>query len=789
MSLSRHGVFSAAVLAAASLWPFPPSPAPAASPQLSRVVPAAVAQRARTSGTVRVIVRLDVPFRPEGLLPSPGAIVAQRTAIAATQTAVLGAVLPPDPASVKRFRAAPYLAIEADAALLEQLERLPQVSAVEEDVAHPPLLFESAVLVGGPAASGAGFTGAGQAIAILDTGVDTAHPFLAGRVVAEACFSTTSATSTSLCPDGASMSTAPGSGSSCPLAGCEHGTHVAGIAAGKAEEFSGVAPEAALIAIQVFSRFSDCGGGTPCIRAFTSDVMRGLEHVQGLSGSMPVAAANLSLGSGRFTTPCDGSSLKPVIDNLRSFGVATVIASGNNSYVDALTSPACISTAVSVGSTGDGSNGATVDVVSAFSNRAPFLSLLAPGQWIFSSVPLSGFANSQGTSMAAPHVAGAWAILKSAAPSASVSEILTSLETTGRPVFDPASGLTKPRIQIDAALPQAGPRPAPADFDGDSITDLAVFRPSAGTWDILHSTTGFASRSIHTWGLGDDVPVPGDYDGDGRADLAIFRPSDGLWYILESSTNFNVGIVRQWGRPGDVPIPGGDYDGDGIADLTVFRPSGGLWYVLKSSTNFTAGMVHQWGLPGDVPVPGGDYDGDGIADFAIFRPSGGLWYVLKSSTNFTAGMVRQWGLPGDVPLPGGDYDGDGRADLAIFRPVSGMWFILTSSTNFTVGKAYQWGASGDMPAPGDFDGDGRTDLAVFRPSTGTWHVLQSSTNSWSASSTSEPPPSAAAFRVRASGRAVTGASHGPFLRGSLAVGSPAGQETDPFARFTSVVTL
>ena len=54
--------------------------------------------------------------------------------------------------------------------------------------------------------------------------------------------------------------------------------------------------------------------------------------------------------------------------------------------------------------------------------------------------------------MATPHVAGAWAVLKTMIPTASVDQILTTLETTGKPITDPRNGLVKPRIQVDQAL-------------------------------------------------------------------------------------------------------------------------------------------------------------------------------------------------------------------------------------------------------------------------------------------------------------------------------------------------
>ncbi len=173
-----------------------------------------------------------------------------------------------------------------------------------------------------------------------------------------------------------------------------------------------------------------------------------------LSGTMNVASANMSLGGGQYFAHCDvqQAPIKAAIDNLRSVKVATIIASGNSDYSDSMGSPACISTAISVGSTGDGSFGATTDTVSSFSNSVGFLNLLAPGQWIESSVLNGLYDDLQGTSMAAPHVAGAWAVLKQRKPDATVTEVLNALVTTGLPVTDTRNNITKPRIKVDAAV-------------------------------------------------------------------------------------------------------------------------------------------------------------------------------------------------------------------------------------------------------------------------------------------------------------------------------------------------
>ena len=194
-------------------------------------------------------------------------------------------------------------------------------------------------------ASSAGRQIRGEGLRIKSGMADKTHPFLTGKVVSEACYSTNSSGSSSLCPGGVSASTSSGSAMPCTgVVGCDHGTHVAGIAAGKSASFSGVAKDANLIAMQVFSRT-----GTS-IGAYSSDVVKALERVYVLRGTYNIAAVNMSLGGGLFAANCDGteSLRKAAIDNLRSVGIATVIASGNDGSTISMGALACISSAISV---------------------------------------------------------------------------------------------------------------------------------------------------------------------------------------------------------------------------------------------------------------------------------------------------------------------------------------------------------------------------------------------------------------------------------------------------------
>jgi uncharacterized delta-60 repeat protein len=253
-------------------------------------------------------------------------------------------------------------------------------------------------------------------------------------------------------------------------------------------------------------------------------------------------------------------------------------------------------------------------------------------------------------------------------------------------------------------------RAAPFDFDGDSKSDIGIFRASGGEWWINRSSNG--STFAAQFGVSTDRMAPADFTGDGKVDIAIFRPSSGDWYILRSEDfSFYAG---PFGTNGDIPTPA-DYDNDGRADIAVFRPSNSTWYTTRSSGGID---IQNFGSAGDLPVPA-DYDGDGRADIAIYRPSSGQWWLNRS----TAGVIAvTFGNSTDKPVQG-DYTGDGKADVAIWRPSTGEWFVLRSE-NWTF-YGVPFGTSGDIAAPGDYDGDGKFDTTVFRPSNATWYVQRS----------------------------------------------------------------
>ena len=464
-----------------------------------------LADQARQRGSARVILEMR--------RPAAGLAAAQRrAAVKSSQDRALRDLAPHGIKRVRKYEQAPFVAAAVSEAALRAAAVHPDVVAVHEDRLHAPLLGDSGPLVGAPEAWSFGFGGAGQHIAILDTGVDRDHPFLAGKVVHEACFSSTFAddNATTTCPNGQESQIGTGAAEPCFPQDCQHGTHVAGIAAGHGpnatpvQAFSGIARDANLIAIQVFSVFSDpliCGfGNTPCALAYTSDLLSALDHVYSLRSTYSIAAVNMSLGGGMHTAACDDDPLKPAIDLLRGAGIATVVSSGNDGFVDALSAPACISSAISVGATTKAPEGVT-----AFSNRAEMLSLLAPGDSIRSSVPGGGYTNFSGTSMAAPHAAGAVAVLKQKRPDASVDQLLVALSSTGAPIPDPFAG-PKPSIRLaqalDAVVP-TGPVLAVLPAYG-----LAAYGPPGGPFSPPAISYTLTNVGVGSLDFAVGIPVP-----------------------------------------------------------------------------------------------------------------------------------------------------------------------------------------------------------------------------------------------------------------------------------------
>jgi hypothetical protein len=326
----------------------------------------------------------------------------------------------------------PIMAVRIDSpSALADLAAQPQVVALVDD--HPLYASDTAPahldLVGQPAVVAAGNVGANTAVAVLDSGTDfTRAPF---------------------------NCTAPGEPAGCPViyakdfatednvrdSGNHHGTNVSGIVLA-------VAPATKILALDVFEKDV----------AYASAILSAIDWCVENKSKYNIVAINLSLGSGLYGSPCPETVFAPAVAAARAAGILTTAASGNDGSSSGISTPACVPGVVSVGAVYDHNAGAfatgvcsdpttAADKIACFSNSNSFLTVLAPGVGINAAgTTLSG------TSQASPHVAGAIALLASALPEGTPDDWVARLTTSRTKITDGRNKVTKPRLDLPAAL-------------------------------------------------------------------------------------------------------------------------------------------------------------------------------------------------------------------------------------------------------------------------------------------------------------------------------------------------
>lgn len=673
--------------------------------------------KAQQDGSVRVIVGLSTSFTPAGL--SAAASLNQEAAIQQDRASLVNA-LPSQHVSVIQESlnwTIPYVAFSTDAAGLAALAANPLVVQIEEDVPSFHALDLSVPRINAPQVWTAGYTGSGITVAVLDTGTDRTHPAFAGRIVGEACFSSNNPgqgqnTSVSLCPNGQNSQTGVNTGVDCAnsIGGCGHGTHVAGIVGGAASgagNSNGVAPGANIMPIQVFAQFTQLPaclsnyGTLTCALTWNTDQISALTYVYNQRNNYNIAAANMSLGGGQEFGFCDTDSRKAIIDQLRGVGIATVIASGNSGFTGSMGRPACISSAISVGATTDD------ETIASYSNHATFLDLLAPGSSIMSTRNGGGTVQFNGTSMAAPHVAGAWALMKQANPGATVTQIEDAFKATGVPIA--RSGISKPRINILAAAQSLNP-----NF-GQQGHRLALF--NANTHQIARATSLTSNPTFTTSTANPPIAanannqwVMGDWNGNGTQTPGVFA---GGAFHKTNTANGVGGWGSHWIGPNGRAVAGkfnryvandcfGVIEQATMSGFDVFV----LWYTCDFSTA-TPNVTWHWlsaplpttsGFTGTFQFASGDWTNDGSATVTVRRNENiaysNVWVVNTGApppqnTNNTYAEftgAQYWGAPSAIAsnyLVGGNWDNVGGASF-------GVVYMNGTSGNFVYRNNTEW---------------------------------------------------------------------------------------------------
>lgn len=307
------------------------------------------------------------------------------------------------------YKIIPAIAASVPADNLGEIKRHFRVSRIDDDVEVKAMAINGDNQINVSSVWNAGFTGQGVRVAILDTGITTAHPELAGRIVA--C--KTEVVGTASCEDDNG-----------------HGTHVAGIAGaqGVNSAAKGVAPNISFMSDKVLD---SSGSGS------LSQVIAGIQWATyGTDGNLGTGdeahVISMSLGTSQTwkRTNCDNAvpSMTSAINFAVSNGVTVVAAAGNRGGAG-VSLPGCISTTIVVGAVDFN------DVLASFSGQGFAIKdhgVVAPGVNIFSTWLNDGYNTLSGTSMATPAVSGAVALLKSANSSLTPADMKTKLFITAK---------------------------------------------------------------------------------------------------------------------------------------------------------------------------------------------------------------------------------------------------------------------------------------------------------------------------------------------------------------------
>ena len=288
--------------------------------------------------------------------------------------------------------------------------------------------------------NGVAIDGTGETICVIDTGADYTHPalggctteeFLAGdcnKVIAGYDF---------------------GNDDNDPKDVHGHGSHVSGIATSEDLTYRGVAPGAKIVAMKVFS---DAGYGN------TADAISAIDWCVNNATIFNISIITMSIGVTNnqgaeipYLSTCDDNDLLAAKSSWAvSQGIFVDASAGNSKSSAGITAPACGESVTSVGAVNDGD-----DIVNY--NTAPILSVLAPGFSITSTITNSNFGSKSGTSMAAPYVAGAAALVMEYWKSAygvtpTPLQVKDRLRRSGELILDTRNNIYFPRINVLKAI-------------------------------------------------------------------------------------------------------------------------------------------------------------------------------------------------------------------------------------------------------------------------------------------------------------------------------------------------
>ncbi|MGB7160269.1 MAG: S8/S53 family peptidase [Tepidisphaeraceae bacterium] len=514
-------------------------------------------------------------------------------------------------------------------------------------------------------------TGAGQTIAVIDTGIDYTHPALGGGF-------------------GAGFKVVDGydfvDDDADPMDTYGHGTGVAGVLAAEpfvhlGKQYRGIAPQARLVALRIDS----ANDPVPDER-----IEEALDWVIDKRKALGITVVNISFGYGSFADAEVSAVFGDELKVLRDAGVFIVASSGNNGVSDppAIQYPAADPSVYAVGSTDE------FGVISEFTERSEDLDLLAPGNEVATTAlvdadPLTeDFRRATGTSFAAPLAAGAVALMRQADASLRPSDIRSILRVSGVDTLDgddefgSTTNLTYARLHLKHALEltydrkggslgateeiASGGNNASIAHDEDDVLHVVYYdsvdrtlkhlvRASDGGWsktDVIDDADAdlgqYASMALDAMGR----PAVAYFDGT-AGDLKYAHYDGDDWIVERIDSKFSVGLYPTLAFDAD-NRPAISYYYKTGGDLRIARHDGVAWVIKTVDSSNDVGRSTSMAI-----------DKDGKLAIAYENTTTGqLKYAVQSGTSWNKQVVDDETL--GIAWPSLAFDGSNRPNISYY---------------------------------------------------------------------------------------------------------------------------